>query len=205
MRATRLTFDGHIAGFGTGVGVRVVVGAWSRSPFGGFTDVMLQTPDDRRLLLAPTAEVAEFVASSYHFDDVVVAPVAAQRSADTLAVTSPTLEFVATIGGPAPIDRLLRLVPARLAGAPWWLRAIEPVAARILPGVHTAGTAGNGRREYYGVRRSRLVTAISGQFDGTDLGGLARLEPPVQFGFASAPATPQIVAVTTRIDLPAAG
>ena len=83
--------------------------------------------------------------------------------------------------------------------APWWLRAIDPVASRIVRGVHTAGTAGNGRREYYGVRRSRRVVSVSGRYRGDDLGGLTRLVPPVAFGFASAPATPQIVAVTTTI------
>jgi hypothetical protein len=69
-----------------------------------------------------------------------------------------------------------------------------------VPGVHTAGTAGNGRREYYGVRRSRLISAVTGRFNGADLGGLALLHPPMHFGFASAPATPQIVTVTTRVD-----
>ena len=34
-------FTGHIAGFGTGSGVRFVVGTWAQSPFGAFTDVMV--------------------------------------------------------------------------------------------------------------------------------------------------------------------
>jgi hypothetical protein len=71
------------------------------------------------------------------------------------------------------------------------------------PGVHTAGTAGNGRREYYGVRRTRRITTVAGQFRGADLGDLTALTPPVRFGFASAPADPQIVSVTTTIDVPA--
>lgn len=41
------------------------------------------------------------------------------------------------------------------------------------PGVHTYGTAGNGRVEYYGVRRSRRITAIDGHYRGVPLGGLA--------------------------------
>jgi hypothetical protein len=107
-----------------------------------------------------------------------------------------------SIGGPAPIDRLLRLVPGQLAAAPWWLRTIDPVASRIVRGVHTAGSAGNGRREYYGVRRSRLITAVDGSFGGRDLGGVAPLLPPVRFGFSSAPPVPQMVAVSTTIDVP---
>jgi hypothetical protein len=96
----------------------------------------------------------------------------------------------------------LRLVPGPIATAPLWLRAIDPVAARLMPGVRTAGTAGNGRREFYGVRRTRRVLDLHGQFQGLDLGGLADLVPPVRFGFSSAPAVPALVSVTTTIDLP---
>lgn len=199
---TRLTFSGHIAGFGTDAGIRMVVGVWQSSPFGAFTDVMVQTADDRRLLLAPTAEVAEFVSATYSFDDIRLGAVTAELSADRLTVGTADLEISAALGGPARFDRLLRLVPAPLAGAPWWLRVINPVAGLLVPGVHTAGSAGNGRREYYGVRRTRRISALSGTFDGTALGGLADLHPPVQFGFSSAPTDPQLVAVTTTIDLP---
>ena len=199
---TRLAFSGHIAGFGTEAGIRMVVGVWQSSPFGAFADVMVQTAADRRLLLAPTAEVAEFVSATYSFDDVRVGAVTAELSAHRLTVTAADLDVVVRLGGPARFDRLLRLVPAPLAGAPWWLRVIDPVAGLLVPGVHTAGSAGNGRREYYGVRRTRRISALSGTFDGTALGGLADLAPPVAFGFSSAPTDPQLVAVTTTIDLP---
>ena len=203
VRTQRLTFTGHIAGFGTAASVRLVIGCWAQSPFGSFTDVMVQTADDERILLAPSAEVADFVASTYRFDRVELGPVTAQLSADRLVVAAVDLDVRVTIGGPAPLDRLLRLVPARLAVAPWWLAAIDPIAARIVPGVHTAGSAGNGRREYYGVRRSRRVVGVSGSFSGRDLGEVAPLLPPVGFGFSSAPPAPQIVSVTTTIDMPA--
>lgn len=198
-RRSRHVFSGHIAGVGTEAGVRLVVGTWHASPFGRFTDVMVQQADQERVLLAPTDEVADFVASTYHFDRIEVAPVDAVLDSGRLTVRTPVLEVDVGIGGPAPLDRLLRLIPARLAVAPWWLRAIDPVAARIVRGVHTAGTAGNGRREYYGVRRSRRIISVAGQYRGDALGGLTALRPPVQFGFASAPAAPQIVAVTTTI------
>ena len=61
---------------------------------------------------------------------------------------------------------------------------------------------GNGRREYYGVRRTRSIAAVSGRFAGTALAGPADLHPPVRFGFSSAPTDPQLVTVTTTIDLP---
>lgn len=203
MSGQRLVFSGHIAGFGTGAGVRLVVGNWDVSPFGAFTDVMVQTVDDQRVLLAPTSQVADFVASTYHFDRVVVGPVGAERSERRLTVNAPQLQATLSIGGPTAIDRILRMVPSGLATAPWWLRAIDPVAGVLVRGVHTAGSAGNGRREYYGVRRSHRIDAVSGRFAGQDLGGVAPLLPPVGFGFSSAPPAPQIVAVTTTIDLPA--
>ena len=39
----------------------MVVGVWSASPFGAFADVMVQTPDDDRILLAPDERIADFV------------------------------------------------------------------------------------------------------------------------------------------------
>jgi hypothetical protein len=196
----RLAFTGHIAGAGTGSGLRIVVGAWDESPFGTFTDVMLQCADDERVLLAPDDSVAEFVGSTYRFDRVEVGAVSAGFGAGQLVVTTENFDARFRIGGPARVDHLLRLVPRRLATSPRWLRVIDPVAARVLPGVHTYGTAGNGRVEYYGVRRSRRITAIDGHYRGSPFGGLAPLRPPVSFGFSSAPSAPQIVSVTTTID-----
>jgi hypothetical protein len=203
MATRRLVFTGHIAGFGTSAGVRLVIGTWSVSPFGCFTDVMVQTRADERILLAPTTEVADFVSATYNFDRVEVGPVTAEMSPQRLAVSALGLDITIALGGPAPLDRLLRLIPARLATDPRWLRAIDPLASRIVPGVRTAGSAGSGRREYYGVRRSRLIRSATGGFAGRDLGGLTPLEPPVGFGFSSAPKTPQIVDVTTTIVMPA--
>ena len=210
-RQLKRVFTGHIAGVGTQAGHRFVVGTWLTSPFGAFTDVMVQRAggqerrdgetgtDDERVLLAPTREIADFVSSTYAFDSVLVGPVRAELTEDRLTVAAPNLDLQIDIGGAAPLDRLLRLVPARLAVATWWLRAIDPAASRMVPGVRTAGTAGNGRSEYYGVRRSRRIVGVTGRLDGEDLGSLAPLLPPVRFGFASAPAAPQIVAVTTTI------
>lgn len=198
----RLVFSGHIAGFGTDAGIRFVVGVWHCSPFGRFADVMVQTRDDTRILLAPSAEIAEFVSATYTFDQIRVAPVTADLDDDRLRVRTDDLDVTVRLGGAARFDGLLRLVPAPLARAPWWLRLIDPVAAVLVPGVHTAGSAGNGRREYYGVRRTRRIDSVSGTFGGVALGGPADLHPPVRFGFSSAPTDPQLVTVTTTIDLP---
>ena len=193
-------FDGHIAGFGTRAGVRFVVGMWGSSPLGTFTDVMVQHPDGERVLLAPSDEVAEFVSTTYRFDRVQIGPVNSMMSADTVIVSAPRLDVTASLGAVTPLGRLLRLVPSRIATAPLWLRAVNPVAALVLPSVRTAGSAGAGRREYYGVRSARRITDVAGRYDGRDLGGVAPLRPPVSFGFSSAPPTPQLVDVRTTID-----
>jgi hypothetical protein len=182
----------------------MVVGSWLSSPFGRFADVMVEAADGERTLLAPSAEIAEFVSTTYSFDHTVIGDVAVTHAPDGFTVNGPELMVSGRLGGPAPFDWLLRLVPSRIATAPSWLRAIDPVAARLIAGVRTAGSAGNGRREYYGVRRARRIATIDAVFRGVELGELAPLEPPVRFGFSSAPATPQLVSVTTTIDLPRA-
>ncbi|MEA2870018.1 MAG: hypothetical protein QOE39_4733 [Bradyrhizobium sp.] len=181
----------------------MVAGSWLSSPFGQFADVMVEAADGERVLLAPSTEVAEFVSSTYSFDRTEIGRVVSTHSSNGFTVSGPGLSVTGSLGGPAPFDWLLRLVPPRIATAPSWLRVIDPVASRLVPGVRTAGSAGNGRREYYGVRRARHVTTIEAVFRGADLGGLAPLDPPVRFGFSSAPSTPQLVSVTTTIDLPA--
>ncbi|WP_207568646.1 hypothetical protein [Mycolicibacterium tusciae] len=202
VRRGRLVFSGHIAGFGTEAGVRMVVGAWEKSPFGRFADVMVESADGERTLLAPTSVIAEFVSQTYTFDRIELGEVDVRHTAEGFIVTAPGLAVSGILGGPAPFDWLLRLVPPRLMRTPAWLRLINPLATMLVPGVRTAGSAGNGRREYYGVRRTRLITAVDGTFEGDDVGKLTALDPPVRFGFSSAPSTPQLVAVTTTIDLP---
>jgi hypothetical protein len=180
----------------------MVVGSWAMSPFGAFADVMVEASDGERTLLAPSAAVAEFVSQTYTFDRIELGEVDVRLTTEGFSVTAPGLAVSGSIGGPAPFDWLLRLVPPVLTRAPAWLRLINPVATMLVPGVRTAGSAGNVRREYYGVRRTRLITSVDGMFGGDELGGLTALHPPVRFGFSSAPSTPQLVAVTTTIDLP---
>ena len=75
----RQRFTGQIAGVGSTSGVRIVVGRWAESPLGSFADVMLAEPDGTRVLLAPSQEVADFVATTYRFDRVEIGPVSACR------------------------------------------------------------------------------------------------------------------------------
>lgn len=61
-RRPRVRFDGWIAGMGTYSGTRIVLGHWLGSPFGAFSDVMLERDDGDKLLLAPTRETADSAA-----------------------------------------------------------------------------------------------------------------------------------------------
>lgn len=196
-------FEGHIAGIGTSSGTRLVVGRWDVSPFGAFTDVMMEDSEGFRTLLAPSRDVAEYVGSTYSFDEIRVVPVQSALGASRLELDAGPLRLEAVLGGRTALGRVLRLVPRALATSPRWLALISPAAAALLPGVRTAGSAGNGRREYYGVTSARTITSATAELEGAGLGRLAPLRPAVRFGFSSAPAAPQLVSVVTTISHPA--
>jgi hypothetical protein len=206
-------FRGRILGVGTTSGIRLVVGMWDASPFGPFTDVFVERPDGTSLLLAPDDRIARYVSGTYRFDDVHVVDVHARRSIDhgrsgnrdgvrVLDLAAGPLRARISVGRITALGRLLRIVPERVATSPTWLGAIDPLAQLLVPGAGPAGSAGNGRREYYGVTGARSVTAVSGSWGDEDLGSIAPLDPPVRFGFASMPATPQVVTVESVIREP---
>ena len=192
-------FHGEICGLGSTSGHRIVVGRWPTSPFGPFADVMHEDPDGIRTLLAPTDEIAAFVQTTYRFDRVVVGPVTAERTADRPTVEAGPLSIEVTTGSRPVLGWALRLVPRRVATAPWWCALIDPVARVLMRGVRTRGTAGNGRIEWYGATDQHRVNTLQGSIDGADLGALAAVWPPVRFGFSSTPRSPSIVVVTTTI------
>jgi hypothetical protein len=196
---TRIRFDGWIAGIGTAGGLRCVVGHWPRSAFGSFTDVMVERPDGWRTLLAPSEEVAEFVAATYRFDEVRVVPVAVARDGDRWTVQAGPLALDIEVGRRSLLGHLLRAVPRSLATTTGWISGIDRVARRVLPGVRTVGSAGEHRREYYAALDLRRITGMSLRWDGVDQGALAEVDPPVRFGFGSTPKRPSLVRVVTIV------
>ncbi|MBO1767931.1 MULTISPECIES: hypothetical protein [unclassified Allobranchiibius] len=196
---TRARFHGTITGIGTTSGVRVVVGQWRDTPYGSFDDVMLQTSEGHRRLLAPTAQVAEFIEQTYEFDEVSITPVTVVTDGETVRLTADDLSIAWAVGRRTAIGRLLRAVPARLATAPAWSRLIDPVARVVMRGVRTAGTARAGRREFYGARDMHELVRVSGEYAGRDLGELAPVSPAVSFGFGSAPARPAVTTIVTTV------
>ncbi|WP_229661869.1 hypothetical protein [Phycicoccus endophyticus] len=192
-------FRGRIAGVGSTSGVRVVVGRWQESPFGGFADAMVERADGHRVLLAPTEQVADLVATTYTFDEVRLEPVAVEDAPGGWRIASPSLDLSLEVGRRTALGRLLRVLPRPVAESPGFATAADPVARVVLRGVRTRGTARAGRREYYGATDVRAVTALRGSFEGSDLGRLAPVDPPCRFGFSSTPRRPSVTSVTTTI------
>jgi hypothetical protein len=198
----RLEFDGWILGTGTTSGTRVVLGHWPRSPLGPISDVMVQRPDGQRVLLAPTAAVAQFVGATYTFDEVRLVPVeVARRDEVTWTLDAGPLRLRARIGPRPALGRLLHAVPARLARTPAWVALLDR-PARLTSGLRTTGSAGNGRTEWYGVQDLHRVVEVDAGWDGESLGTVAPVRPPVTFGFGSVPPWPSVVRVTTTVRLP---
>lgn len=197
----RWVFDGFIAGMGTASGTRLVLGHWTDSPFGPVSDVMLERPDGHRVLLAPDRRTADFIADTYSFDEVRVEPVAVRITAGCWTVSSRSLSLRFVTGRRGPLGLLLSAVPRFLAVRPWWIALVDR-PARVLRGVRTRGSAGGGRREWYGARDLRPVASVTARFEGVGLGPLAPVAPAVRFGFGSTPRGPSVVRVTTTVEGP---
>lgn len=256
------SFAGRIAGWGTTSGTRFVLGNWHTTPLGSFAGVMVQRPDGHRILLAPSAQVAEFVSATYQFDAVKPTAVRVQRyransargepeaglrpaadaedtglrspaDADDAGLRSPAdaedaglrlpedaepvpptasttagegwqveagpLTATLQVGRRAGLGWLLRTLPAGVAAAPWFTYLTDPIARVVLPGVRTRGSAGGGRREYYGARDLHRISAAVTAWEGEDLGAMVPIDPPVQFGFASTPARPSVTDLVTTV------
>lgn len=197
---TRDRFQGAIAGAGSTSGVRVVVGRWRESPLGTFADVMVAAADGERILLAPSDQVADYVAATYSFDRVELGPVSVSGT-DVWSVVAPGLTLRLRVGPRTPLGWLLRTQPRALATSPAWTRVTDPVARVVLPGVRTRGTAGGGRREFYGATDVRRVTSLAGTWAASDLGTLAPVSPEPGFGFGSTPRAPSVTSVVTTVEI----
>ena len=197
-------FDGRILGVGSTSGVRAVVGDWVESPLGAFTDVMVATADHRRVLLAPSSEVAAYVSATYSFDEVVETTVVlteaeGPKGEPTWTVEAGPLRLAVTLGDRTTVGWLLRAVPTPFARSRPGALLADPVARRVYPGVRTYGSAGNGRREYYGALDQHRVVAAAGTWSGEPLGELAEVVPVPRFGFSSTPSAPALTRVVTTV------
>jgi hypothetical protein len=163
---------------------------------------MVEEPDGHRLLVAPAPAFAAFVAATYRFDQVRVAPVTITSADEVWTVTAGPVDVRFRVGRRGWLGRLVRGVPPPLARLPAWIAAVDLPARLVLPGVRTRGSAGGGRREWYGAQDLRPIVEITARLDRRDLGALAAVSPPVRFGFGSTPRTPALVRVTTTVEVP---
>lgn len=198
--AARWRFSGHILGVGTAEGTRVVVGVWEDSPLGSFADAMVERPDGHRILVAPDADVAAFVAATYRFDEVRVEEVRVEIDPRrSVRLSSASLEITARLGRRRPLGWALRALPARVASHPAFCAVSDPIARRLLRGVRTRGAAVGGRREYYGATDVRGVVGTRVLWERDDLGPLRDVHPPTRFGFSSTPRRPALTRVVTTV------
>jgi hypothetical protein len=198
----RQRFEGAIAGLGSASGTRVVVGRWHTSPLGSFSDAMVATASGRRVLLAPSEQVADFVAATYSFDEVRIEPFETTGPEHDWTVRSDSLELTLARGRRTALGAALRAVPRRVAESPAWCTVTDPVARVVMRGVRTRGSAGNGRREWYAATDHHALTAMTATFDGVDLGTLAPVTPEPGFGFSSTPSRPSVTTLVTTVELP---
>ena len=148
LSSDRRVFDGWIAGLGTSEGTRVVIGRWTSSPWGPFVDAMVERSDGHRVLLAPTVQVADFVATTYRFDEVQVVPVRLSARPRTWDLIAGPLTAGLEVGGPTIEGRALGILPRALVRSRAFAVAADPVVRLVMPGVRTRGrrTAGGPRR-----------------------------------------------------------
>jgi hypothetical protein len=198
----RTRFDGYIAGLGTTSGTRIVVGHWPRSPFGPVSDVMIERTGGKRMLLAQTEQLAEFVAATYAFDGVHIVGLKVRHDGANWAISAGPLDLRFSTGARSALGWLLRAVPPPVARHPAWIRMTDSPARLLMAGVRTHGTAGNGRHEFYGAQDLHPIVAATASLEGQDLGELADIDPPVRFGFGSTPSYPALVRITTTVDVP---
>lgn len=194
-------YDGHIAGLATADARRVVVGRWLRSPWGRFADVMTQDAAGHRTLLAPSAAVADEVAATYVFDEVVLTPVRATCDPPTRRwhVIAGPLSADLTLGARTALGTLLTALPRALTRSRAFATVVDPIASWLVPGVRTVGSAGHGRREWYGATGQHRVVDADVTWDDVPCGALLSDVPPVAFGFSSVPHRPTVTAVRTTI------
>lgn len=150
-------------------------------------DLMWATPEDRRILVATSHDVSSFVSAVYRFDEVLVAPGFSATVVDrslTVEIPERSLSIRCRAGRGWPIP---------MTGPPWVTRLVAgPIARRAL-GVRTYGVSPTGVREWYRARWYRPLVEGHATVEGTDLGALGPLLPPVRFGFSEPPRRPSMV------------
>ncbi len=190
--------EGAIAAAGFASGDRFVVGLWEDGPFGPMTDVMWADPNGVRTLLVPDEKAGRFIGGVYNFESTRIVPISVTRSQEEVAIEAGPLCLRLTLGKP---NRLFSLRPRFLRRSPAWVRVedsfFRPLVGSVVlkgaAGVRGYGVTESGVREWYAVDSYRPLVDAEASLDGSDLGPLRPLTPPVRFGFSEFPAVPAFV------------
>jgi hypothetical protein len=194
----RVRLEGHIAAAGFASGDRFVIGLWDDGPLGRMTDVMWARADGTKVLLASSDDVARFVGGVYSFDEVRVVPTSLDKSSVALRLEAGPLTIHLTAGDPL---RVFALRPRLFRRSPLWVRfedmVVRPLVAPLLlrggAGVRLYGRSPSGVREWYCIDSYRPLRDARAGLEGRDLGPLAPLDPPAEFGFSEFPRRPALV------------
>ena len=162
------------------------------------TEELLERLEVPEVLIAPDEGLADYVGSIYSFDEVVIGPVACERSADRLSFRGGPLRLDVTLGRRDALGWALHAVPRRVATSEPWVMFTDVIARVLLRGVRTRGSTAGGTELYAATDRHR-VTGISGEWNDSDIGEVRDVDPPVRFGFSSTTRQPSIVEVTTTV------
>lgn len=185
--------DGAIAAAGFASGDRIVIGMWESSPIGPFVDVMWAEADGWRTLFVPSARVAAFVTSIYHFDAVEIdETLAVHRDRQRLSASWGSASLEWTLG------RAVRFPPR----TSWIARRVEGPIARAFMGVEIIGVSPTGVAERYEAHRLRRITGGWAVVGGHDLGALGPPVPACGFGFSEPPPFASITEITTHVSDP---
>ena len=200
-------FEGAIAAAGFASGHQTVVGLWRGSPLGRFVDVMWIEPDGRRVLLAPTPTVRDYVTGVYAFDETRIVPVWGGWDGHRIELHAGPLELHLR---PLPRDWrswVFATRPRRLRRSPTWItiedRLVAPLAGPLLgggPGVRLAGVTPGGRREWFGVDDYRPLSEGTLRVEGDDAGAMVPLQPGLGVGLSDFPSRPALVHLATLIE-----
>lgn len=185
--------EGTITSVGFASGDRVVIGDWTSGPLGPMLDLMWADPTGQRTLIAVDREVAQFVSAIYRFETVEVdESLRTIAGEDHLTLSSERFDLLLTFGHSIPI-------PFRRLRNPHVTRYIEHPIARRLMRVHTFGVTAEGMYEWYQADRIRRVVHANGMLDGSPLGVMTAVSPPLKVGFSEPPRRPSSVTIRPRL------
>lgn len=184
-------FKGRISSSGFSGGDRLVIGDWSESHLGAFTNIMWAKSDGSRVLISPSELQADFVSGIYNFEEVRIVDFRVDRSRRGVVVEAGGLLVSMKWGFSVPIP-----FPRPL----WFTRLVENPLGRVIFGSETYGLTRDGRKEWYSVRGIARMKSAEAIFNGDSLGKMVSFHANSCFGFSEPPTWPSSVRLCAFIE-----